>query len=228
MADTNPTNNDNLKPYAITNIKDFVPLVLDLNQLNYDAWRILFTTHCKAYGVYGHLDGTSAPTEATQAEWTKLDNLVCMWIYDNKDTRAIDLEDELRTMTLGDRSVTDLCTKMTQIYDLLANIGSPVAEKTLVTYFLNAIHPRFDNVATIIRHSDPIPSFLKVRSMLTLEERKTHRDIPTLAAHNDHSSSPTVLHTGSPAPSRDQRSNRNNNNRRQSSRDNRRQPPAEQ
>ncbi|KAJ9566943.1 hypothetical protein OSB04_002909 [Centaurea solstitialis] len=213
-ADANPTTNENLKPYAITNIKAFVPLVLDLNQLNYDAWRILFTTHCKAYGVYGHLDGTSQPTDASQAEWTKLDNLVAMWIYgtlsqsllptvlkdgstahkiwtsleslfrDNKDTRAIDLEDELCSMTLGDRSITDLCTRMTQISDLLANIGSPVAEKTLVTYLLNAIHPKFDNVATLIRHTDPLPSFLKVRSML--------------AYFGGAKSSPGYSHTGGP------------------------------
>ncbi|KAI3509250.1 hypothetical protein L1887_24386 [Cichorium endivia] len=78
---TTPKPNENLKPYAITNIKAFVPLVLDLNQLSYDAWRILFTTHCKAYGVYGHLDSTSKPTDATFVEWSNLDNLVAMWIY---------------------------------------------------------------------------------------------------------------------------------------------------
>ncbi|KAI3509251.1 hypothetical protein L1887_24387 [Cichorium endivia] len=116
---------------------------------------------------------------------------------------------------------------MTQIADLLANIGSLVAEKTLVTYFLNAISPKFDNVATFIRHSNPLPSFLKARSMLTLEECKSHRATSSPVAHDDHSSSPTVLHVGSQSQPRENRL-KNNNNRRQPSKDNRRQPSADQ
>ena len=75
MADSN------LKPFSINNIKSFVPLILDLNQLNYDYWRVLFETHCRAYGVYGHLDGSSRPKDAKDEPWHNLDNLVAMWIY---------------------------------------------------------------------------------------------------------------------------------------------------
>lgn len=54
---------NNLKPHRITNIKVVVPLIIDLNQLNSDAWRVLFYTNCKAYDVYDNLDGTSNPKD---------------------------------------------------------------------------------------------------------------------------------------------------------------------
>ena len=71
----------NQKPYDITKIKAYVPLILDLNDLNYDSWRKLFTTHCKAFGVDGILTGTTKPTGSTNAEWDDLDNIVQMWLY---------------------------------------------------------------------------------------------------------------------------------------------------
>nr|GEU30160.1 RNA-directed DNA polymerase, eukaryota [Tanacetum cinerariifolium] len=41
----------NEKPYGINNIKTYIPLVLDLNELNYDSWSKLFTLHCKSFRV---------------------------------------------------------------------------------------------------------------------------------------------------------------------------------
>ncbi|KAJ9539439.1 hypothetical protein OSB04_032172 [Centaurea solstitialis] len=80
MADQNPPT-INQKLYGITNIKAYVPLTLDLNELNYDAWRELFKTHCTGFGVAGHLDGSLNPTDNNDTEWHKLDSLVKMWIY---------------------------------------------------------------------------------------------------------------------------------------------------
>lgn len=77
---SNPTGG-NTKPYAITNIKAFVPLILDLNQLNYDSWRELFQTHYTSFGVHGHLDGISKPKGDKDEEWFTLDYLVKMWVY---------------------------------------------------------------------------------------------------------------------------------------------------
>lgn len=110
-------------------------MILDLNQLDYNACRVLFETHFKAYGVFNHLDDTSNLKEAIDAEWGNIESLVAMWIYgslthrllimvlkngykdrdiwkaledlfcDNKDARAIKLENELRSMVIGDLSV---------------------------------------------------------------------------------------------------------------------------
>lgn len=81
MAGENSTTSSSEKPYDITNIKAFVPLTLDLDELNYDSWRELFETHCISFGVLGHVDGTSRPKSDTDLEWNKLDSLVKLWIY---------------------------------------------------------------------------------------------------------------------------------------------------
>ncbi|GJU89516.1 hybrid signal transduction histidine kinase M [Tanacetum coccineum] len=47
------------KAFGVTNNKAHVPLVLDLDQLNYDAWSELFTTHYYSFSVLGFLDGTT-------------------------------------------------------------------------------------------------------------------------------------------------------------------------
>lgn len=67
-----------LKPYSSTNIKYLVPLIVDLNQLNYDAWRVLFETHCKTYDVSGHVDDTSNPKDDKDVACHNLDSLVSM------------------------------------------------------------------------------------------------------------------------------------------------------
>ena len=73
------------KIYGITNIKSYVPLTLDLDKLNYDAWHQLFKTHCVGYKVFDHLepspipDGAKAPEK--HADWDTVDAIVKQWIY---------------------------------------------------------------------------------------------------------------------------------------------------
>lgn len=57
------------------NIKTHVPLVLDLDQLNYDAWNELFTTRCNSFGVLGFLDGMINCTRTTAKAWNQFDSL---------------------------------------------------------------------------------------------------------------------------------------------------------
>ncbi|CAL9225145.1 unnamed protein product [Arabidopsis halleri] len=79
---TNSTSpSTNKKPFSISQIKAYIPITLDMNKLNYQAWRELFETHCTCFGVLGHLDGTSSSTPATAKEWKEHDGLVKMWIY---------------------------------------------------------------------------------------------------------------------------------------------------
>ncbi|KAI3503335.1 hypothetical protein L1887_31775 [Cichorium endivia] len=231
MADTPPPPSSNQKWYGVINIKTYVPIILDLNELNYDAWRELFETHCRGFGVRSFLTGESKPTSADDEEWYKLDSVVKTWLYgtltqsllnmilkkdstafsvwksleelfrDNKDARAIELDNELRSMTLGDLSIAQYCQKMKSISDLLANIDNPVPEKTLVAHLLNGLSPQYEHIATLLRHRDPLPTFLQARSKLLVEEHrfKTNRNHP--AAHTDHASSPTVLVADNKAPS---------------------------
>lgn len=64
-----------------------------------------------------------------------------------------------------------LHTHIKAISDLLTNIGSKVPERTLVTYALNGLSSKFDHIATTIRHRNPFPTLLKMRSMLSIEEQ---------------------------------------------------------
>ena len=65
-----------MKSYAITNIKSCIPLVLDLNQLNYDSWRELFQTHSIGFSVVGHLNDSSQPISDNETDWETIDLLV--------------------------------------------------------------------------------------------------------------------------------------------------------
>lgn len=52
----NPTN----CIYRIVNTKSYVPLIVDLDRLNYDSWKELMKTHYIEYKVYDHLDWSSS------------------------------------------------------------------------------------------------------------------------------------------------------------------------
>lgn len=195
-----PRSKPNDKIYGITNIKSYVPLILDLDRLNYDAWKELFKTHCIGYKVFEHLENVPIRISDPE-EWNTVDNIVKQWIYgtlsqpvlqsilksdakaadvwcsiqalfhENKETKAIELDDELRNLVIGDSTIMEYCNKIKSISDLLANIGAPVPERNLVTYAINGLSQKYAHIVTTIRHQKPFPTFIEMRSMLTLEER---------------------------------------------------------
>lgn len=221
MAVAPPANVE--RAFGVTNIKSHIPLILDLDDHNYDAWRELFLTHCLTFDVLGHIDGTSIPVGNNDVQWLKRDGLVKLWIYgtlapqlfrssfktggnardiwirienqfrNNKEARAIQLDNELRTTEIGDLSIQAYCQKLKSISDLLSNVDAPVSDRTLVMYLLNGLNEKFDNITNVIKHKDPFPSFETAKSMLEMEEsrlKKTHKMTPR---HLDHSSSPSAL-----------------------------------
>ena len=167
---TAPKSKDsNEKPYGITNIKTYIPLMLDLDELNYDSWSDLFTLHCISFGVLDFITGKPSSTNQTDEEWGKLDSLVKLWIFgtiskpllqrvlkknssashvwkmlkdifhDNKSARAMQLDNDLRNIELGNLSITEYFHKINRLADLLANIEAPVDEKNLVAYAINGL-----------------------------------------------------------------------------------------
>ncbi|XP_071709425.1 uncharacterized protein [Rutidosis leptorrhynchoides] len=123
MAKETPLNASN--NFGVTNIRTFVPLNIDLDELNYDSWRELFETHYMSFDLIDHLDGTTKPSADDDKDWKKTDSLIKLWIYgtlskpllqsvvkrkytahqlweyienlfrNNKDSRAMELENEL-------------------------------------------------------------------------------------------------------------------------------------
>ncbi|XP_010451776.1 PREDICTED: GATA zinc finger domain-containing protein 4-like [Camelina sativa] len=228
------------KPYGITQIRAYIPVQLDLKKLNYDIWRELFETHCSSFGVLGHLDGSSAPPPADETQWKEWDNLVKMWIYgtvseqldtilkakstardlwltlealfrDNKEAQSIQYDNELRTLVIGDMSVTDYTHKLKTLADLLANVDAPVTDRALVMHMLNGLSAKFDSIINVIQHHSPFPSFIKARSMLLMEEKRLSKQTPQIAEHNTDSSSQSVLYTQSDQPQQRQQHYNNNN-----------------
>lgn len=229
--------------FGVTNIKTHIPVVLDLNDHNYDAWRELFQTHCLAFDVVGHIDGTSLPQDVNDAQWHKRDGLVKLWIYgtlapqlfkssfetggtardiwtrieakfrNNKEARAIQLDNELRTTEIGDLSIEDYSQKLKSLSDRLANVDAAIPDRTLVTYLLNGLNERFDNIINVIQHREPFPSFATAKSMLQMEETRLKRSTRSVAQHSDHSSSTTALTADASTPSPVHLRHNNNSNR---------------
>ncbi|XP_048625567.1 uncharacterized protein LOC106411960 [Brassica napus] len=114
--------------------------------------------------------------------WVTIENL----LHDNKEARAIQLENELRSLTIGDMSVHEYCQKLKTTTDLLANIDSPVTYRAVVMHMLNGLSEKFDNIHNVIKHRSPFPSFYVARSMLIMEEDRINK--------HTKSTSPQVLH----------------------------------
>ncbi|XP_023633354.1 uncharacterized protein LOC17875093 [Capsella rubella] len=151
-------------------------------------------------------------TPITEKRWKERDGLVKMWIYgtitdslldtiikagctardlwislenlfrDNKEARAIQFENELRTLTIGDLSVHEYCHKLKSLSDLLTNVDSPISERVLVMHLLNGLTEKYDYILNVIKHKSPFPSFTKARSMLLMEEsRLSKQSKPSLS-----------------------------------------------
>ncbi|PWA52491.1 hypothetical protein CTI12_AA453920 [Artemisia annua] len=123
--------------------------------------------------------------------WEKLQAL----FHDNKASRVIQLDNDIRNMAIGSLSVNDYFQEIKSKADRLANLGSPVSDSSLVTYAINGLRAKFPDIARIIRHRDELPTFDKVRSMVLLEESDIKQLTNALSSTHITSDSPTVLVT---------------------------------
>ncbi|PWA34559.1 hypothetical protein CTI12_AA617880 [Artemisia annua] len=121
--------------------------------------------------------------------WDHIENL----FHDNKDARAINLDNKLYSIKIGNMTINEYCMKIKSMADRLTNLGSPVSEKNLVIYAINGLDSRFTTIVKIIRRQKPLPSFETTRTMLLLEEStiKEAQHDGTLLENT--TSSPTVL-----------------------------------
>lgn len=64
------------RAYGATNIRSHIPLVLNLDDHNYDVWRELFLIHCLTFDLLWYVDRILVPNGDNDAPWTKRDKLV--------------------------------------------------------------------------------------------------------------------------------------------------------
>lgn len=241
MAAPNPVDFD--RAFGVTNIKTHIPITLDFEDHNYNAWRELFLTHCLAFDVIGHIDGTSLPANDDDMAWKKKDGLVKLWLYgtltqplfrstfqtggcardiwlrvenqfrNNKEVRALQLDHDLRTTEIGDRTVHEYCQTLKSISDLLANLDAPVPDRTLVMYLLNGLNEKYDNILNVIKHKEPFPTFDTAKQMLLNEETRLKKGTKPPATADNASSSTVLTVSTEKQPQRFNNGNRKQNNR---------------
>lgn len=74
---------------TVTNIKTLVPLILDIDKIQYTLWATLFRNTTKVYNVLDHIDPKVKKPEGIDSDlWGKLDAIVLQWLY---GTISIDL-----------------------------------------------------------------------------------------------------------------------------------------
>ncbi|KAL7598437.1 hypothetical protein Lser_V15G25713 [Lactuca serriola] len=133
----------------------------------------------------------NAPTTKDVDEWKKVDVKVKMWVFstvfhsllqmvlkeysyarnvylhmeklfrDNNKARLMQLDTELRNISIDDISMAVYCYKIQHISNLLENLdaSSKVQDKHLVIYVINGLSTKYEHLATLILHRSPFPNF---------------------------------------------------------------------
>ncbi|XP_057428228.1 uncharacterized protein LOC130721450 [Lotus japonicus] len=230
--------------FTVSNIKNHIPIVLEMETDQYGTWAELFRIHAESHKVLHHIEpptGKAPSPPATDDEkdlWNTLDKKVLQWIYstisydllttilvpgstamgawndlrdifqDNQNARAVTLEQEFSTTRMDSfPNVSAYCQRLKTLSNQLKNVGSPVNNHRLVLQLISGLSDAYRGVATLIRQSNPLPTFNQARSMLTLEES----GMAKMVNHTSHA----AMHTSQPSHSDDssQQNNRRSNNR---------------
>ena len=175
------------------------PVVLNLDASNYTKWSIYLKASLGRAGLIGHVDGTT-PAAFTDAAWKADDYTVLNHLHSaihedvadmvlardqsarqlwlailelfsaNKASKAIYLDNDFRQLVQGTSSITEYCRRQKQLSDALADNDSPVSARALVLNTLRGLGPQYASAATVISMTDPLPTFIRARSMLLMEE----------------------------------------------------------
>ncbi|XP_021760170.1 uncharacterized protein LOC110724997 [Chenopodium quinoa] len=152
-------------------------------------------------------DKVSRPSDTDYATWKRLDAIVKNWIYasiskdlvntimkpgatalelwnrlkeifhDNKQTRAVYLEEQFSTTKLEQfANMSDYCMHLKLLADQLSNVDNPVSNRKMVLQLIAGLpEGKYDTVAALISQTEPTPTFNKARSMFILEETRKNK-----------------------------------------------------
>ena len=169
---------------AVQNIKNLIPIVLDLQSSNYSKWRGYVLLVLGRYALKDHvLSDVPRPCDAA---WSRMDCVVVSWIFNtispdlldvvherdgltaraawlgleqqffnNRESRAMLLDAEFRTLCQGALSIDEYCRKMKSMADALADLGEPVLDRTLVLNVLRGLNERFQFMSQLITRQRP-------------------------------------------------------------------------
>jgi len=184
---------------AVQNIKNLIPIVLDLQSSNYSKWRGYVLLILGRFALKDHvLSDDSRPYDPA---WSRMDCVVLSWLFNtisadlldvihehdgltartawlgieqqflnNRESRAMLLDAEFRTLCQDALSIDDYCRKMKSMADALADLGEPIQDRTLVLNVLRGLNERFQFMSQLVTRQRPFPSFADVRADLRLVE----------------------------------------------------------
>ncbi|XP_050920190.1 uncharacterized protein LOC127137811 [Lathyrus oleraceus] len=125
---------------SVSNIRNHIPIILEMEKDQYE------------------------PNSNAMEAWNRLEDI----FQDNKNARAVTLEQEFSNTRMEDfPNVSAYCQRLKMLSDQLRNVGSPVNNHHLVLQLISGLPKAYRSVATLIRQSNPLPTFYQARSMLT-------------------------------------------------------------
>lgn len=87
LASASDSSNGSSRPsfhsaLAVSNIKNLIPIILDVSNTKYNSWAELFKVAARAHRVLDHIDPAVArPADIDDALWDQLDAIILQWIY---------------------------------------------------------------------------------------------------------------------------------------------------
>lgn len=123
---------------AVSNVRNFIPINLEMEKGLYTSWAELFKIHCRAYQVLDHItpksNSTDKETEKTDAEkelWSRLDAIVLQWIYGTISNEL------LQTILAKDSTASQAWKKLENIFQDNKNARAVYLEKQFTSVQLD-------------------------------------------------------------------------------------------
>ncbi|XP_076916064.1 uncharacterized protein LOC143575637 [Bidens hawaiensis] len=147
---------------TITNIRNFIPMVLEKESPHFTIWLELFQIHCRAYEVIQHLSpmpaepASSSSSETTDADpktalWSRLDALVLQWIYGTIST------DLLHIICVPGQSAFEAWTALQKEF----NDNSRTRAIFLGQEFANLNLANFSSMSAYLQHAELLAAQLQ-------------------------------------------------------------------
>ncbi|WVZ49971.1 hypothetical protein U9M48_001277 [Paspalum notatum var. saurae] len=215
------------------NITSLINIRLDMTSTAYRRWRRLFNVVLGRFNLLPHVDGT--PARPNDPLWIQEDLTVLMWLHatladdlfdmvsddnlsahgvwtriadfflGNRDSRAVQLEQDLHNLEQGDMSAAAYCHRLKTLADALADCGRQVGDRPLVHQLIRGLNPKYHVLKQMLPQMPTFPTFIQARDQLivaenTLATSKTDSTDTALVATNGSSSSGTGSNNNSQRP----------------------------
>lgn len=109
---------------------------------------------------------------------------------DNKDYRAIQLEETFKSLKKGSLSIHDYCQTIHHITDQLVDVGHPISDKQLVLQTLHGLPKSYNTPVNLISFQTPLPTFFQTRSLLQMEETRIFEPEPLPSTFQNQNQTP--------------------------------------